>query len=499
MRKQRIISFLVIVIFIAYFVWLFLYNSVPKRDFLAVLTQKVSREPTGLDGTAVKQKSDTSLKEGIYNGLTHFNKYGNSKTCSLLDSRLDNISVDRLPYFKQEFVIVRAPMRSWIAPETTVVLCDEKIKLFDGRFGLLKDIIVDSSKRLDVSDHVKGGEAFKIAVGREVRYGNFKYQRGFWKICCKSGNITKDVPKSFNWSPFIEIKTNETAFQKKYADIDVVSKFTIAITREDYWNLHNFVRHMYNIFLIMTFLNKKPSEISILFLDAHPSYIFDVTWEYIFGPVSRAGRFTGPVLYRNLVWGFRESDGGLTDFELKQQAYLEEFRSYFLTLHGLSDFKSLNCRDITITIILRRDHINYPMNTNGHSQRKIFNEAEIVGNLMKAFPFARVQSVLMETLPLCKQLELASTTDILIGMHGAGMTHSIFLPKHAAILEMFPKDWKTRRPWYLCYEKVASWRGLKYDHWENVYGSLEMPHDYTVVPGNAIINKTSILINKMCS
>ena len=512
-RIRRILTFLVAIILISFSVWFFLYVALSGRKYEYKSTVS-RRNYDGLLDKFAYLTFDNSIKgdkpgdfinpNGILSRLPHQaireSHYGYSNACSVMKFRPENISFEKFPYFNKEFIIDREPMNTWIKQDAMIEFCDDKIKLLDARFGLLKDIIIDSSKRVGARERPRGGEPFKTALGQEVKLGNFKFQKGFWKINCKSKDTPRNISKSFKWLPFIEINTNETAFNKtsQTATDDVVDQFTVAITREDYWNLHNFIRQMYNVFLVMMYFHKKPSETHILFMDGYPSFSFDTTWEYIFGNVSRAGVFTRPVLYRSLVWGFRECDGGLTDFALKQQAYLEEFRSYFLSVHGLTDSYSLNCQKITITLLLRRDQIFYPMNTDGKAQRKIFNEAELVGNLMKSFPTAHVQTVLMDSLPMCRQLEIASVTDILIGMHGAGMTHSIFLPKHAAILEMFPKDWKRGRPWYLCFEKTASWRGLKYDSWENFDSSLEMPNDYTIVPSDVIVNKTKVLFNKMC-
>jgi hypothetical protein len=38
------------------------------------------------------------------------------------------------------------------------------------------------------------------------------------------------------------------------------------------------------------------------------------------------------------------------------------------------------------------------------------------------------------------QLEVDVSTDILIGVHGAGMTQLLFLPKHAAVIEVHSRD-----------------------------------------------------------
>lgn len=166
--------------------------------------------------------------------------------------------------------------------------------------------------------------------------------------------------------------------------------------------------------------------------------------------------------------------------------------------YHINDSVSKDCNQITITINLRRDKVFHPRNEKGMVGRKIFNEAEIIGDIINAFPNACVEGVLMDSLPMRQQLEVVSTTDIFIGMHGAGMTHSIFLPKHAAVLELFPKDFKRDRPWYVCYQKIAEWRGLKYDSWENFDDSNEMPYDYTILPRTVIIEKTKQLANELC-
>lgn len=42
-------------------------------------------------------------------------------------------------------------------------------------------------------------------------------------------------------------------------------------------------------------------------------------------------------------------------------------------------------------------------------------------------------------LPLEQQLRVVQETDILVGLHGAGLAHLVFLPEHAVVVEMFPK------------------------------------------------------------
>ncbi|GEM_PF-2831735 len=69
--------------------------------------------------------------------------------------------------------------------------------------------------------------------------------------------------------------------------------------------------------------------------------------------------------------------------------------------------------------------------------RRIINEDELVG-MLENFGF---QTVIMENLPLHGQISLAARAGCLIGPHGAGMTHSFFMPRASLVLELFPQQY----------------------------------------------------------
>jgi hypothetical protein len=66
-------------------------------------------------------------------------------------------------------------------------------------------------------------------------------------------------------------------------------------------------------------------------------------------------------------------------------------------------------------------------------------------------------------LDLSEQLELVSRTDVLVGMHGAALTFALYLPPHAAVVELWPK----RGDMWRCFEHIATMAGLHYGRWEN--------------------------------
>lgn len=68
--------------------------------------------------------------------------------------------------------------------------------------------------------------------------------------------------------------------------------------------------------------------------------------------------------------------------------------------------------------------------------RQILNSNELVDELKKNQSYA-VRSVHFErAIPFTDQLEIIRNTDILIGIHGAGLAHLLFLPKWATLFEL---------------------------------------------------------------
>lgn len=402
------------------------------------------------------------------------------------------------PYFSKVFEIERDPVKSWISESRTTEFCGGNIRLFDERFGVLHNVVLDSSKRVSANKKPKGGEPLATVLEQNEADEFYEYSKGFLKMDCDHDDVPTDSKISLVKYLDKVFDRNTDIINETTTDAIFETRFTLAVTRIDYVNLHNFVRQMYNAFLLMMVFKKQPNELSILFLDGHPTGMLDQPWVHIFGQVDRVGNFSKPVFYKNLILGLEESDGELTHFESDHLSYGEEFRLFFLREYHISHPNVLDCNRIVITLNLRRDKVFHPRNVRGMVGRKIFNEAEIIGDLLQNFPNACVQGVLMDSLPMRNQLEIISTTDIFIGMHGAGMVHAMFLPRHAAILEIFPKDFKKGRPWYICYEKIAKWRSLKYDSWENHDRANEMPYDYTILPRDIILGKTKGLMKSLC-
>ena len=93
--------------------------------------------------------------------------------------------------------------------------------------------------------------------------------------------------------------------------------------------------------------------------------------------------------------------------------------------------------------------------------RRILNEDELITTLKKKSRKFKVTKVdFNHQMPFEQQVNISANSDILIGIHGAGLTHSLFLPDYAVLFEIYNCQDE------LCYQDLARLRGVKYLTWE---------------------------------
>ncbi|KAH3768399.1 hypothetical protein DPMN_169611 [Dreissena polymorpha] len=444
-------------------------------------------------------QNETSQNHNIHGDAVKAGNVSNtskSETLQTILSPVNNLEMivreKKYEYFTDKFVIDKEPFLSWFNKKNEIHICGDRLKVYGNYFGVARNIVMHPEKQS--TNSVKGGEQVKAVLGQTEGQEYFNLNSDFWELSCDTNDTTQQKLSNsgLNWKNNIKIVSTANNASNH------VHKYTFGVLRGDYANLHNWMRCIFNVFILMSFFKVQPSEMSILFLDAHPFTPLDKAWDVIYSTPIRVGHLSQPVHYENFIWGVDEKNMPFSEHVDPPIPYLEEFRTFVLDRFDLPTKDVLNCKKLRITFIVRRNAVYHPRNAEGNVGRKVFNEAEVVETLMKAFPGSHVQAALMEALPMKSQLEISSQTDLWIGMHGAGMTHIAFLPKHAAVLELFQKDFKVNRPWFVCFHSITMWRGMHYDSWENTDGNLEMPHDYTIVPTDVIAQKAQKLVEQMC-
>ncbi|XP_075526517.1 EGF domain-specific O-linked N-acetylglucosamine transferase-like isoform X6 [Dermacentor variabilis] len=109
----------------------------------------------------------------------------------------------------------------------------------------------------------------------------------------------------------------------------------------------------------------------------------------------------------------------------------------------------------------KEDYVRVTLLSRGTKHRRILNEDELLAAARK-LPDASVQRVhFNHATDFRHQIEVMANTDVLIGMHGAGLTHVLFQPDWAVLFEIYNCD----DP--VCYKDLARLRGVRYLTWEN--------------------------------
>lgn len=78
------------------------------------------------------------------------------------------------------------------------------------------------------------------------------------------------------------------------------------------------------------------------------------------------------------------------------------------------------------------------------TKRRLLHQDELIAALKTAFPRHNIQLVDFAILPFRDQVATVRYSDVLVGVHGAGLTHGMFLPSSSAIVEFMPHNLEHR-------------------------------------------------------
>ncbi|XP_069329886.1 EGF domain-specific O-linked N-acetylglucosamine transferase [Eulemur rufifrons] len=133
-----------------------------------------------------------------------------------------------------------------------------------------------------------------------------------------------------------------------------------------------------------------------------------------------------------------------------------DFINLYITQHVNNSFST----DVHIVMWDTDGKIRVTILARSTEYRKILNQNELV-NALKTVSMFEVQIVdyKYKELGFLDQLRITHNTDIFIGMHGAGLTHLLFLPDWAAVFELY--NCEDER----CYLDLARLRGVHYITW----------------------------------
>ena len=88
------------------------------------------------------------------------------------------------------------------------------------------------------------------------------------------------------------------------------------------------------------------------------------------------------------------------------------------------------------------------------------NENKLIERIEMNKNYAVNRVVFGRNMSFKDQLKITRNTDIFIGMHGAGLTHLLFLPTWATLFELYHCEDPN------CYKDLSRLRGVNYVTWE---------------------------------
>ena len=128
-----------------------------------------------------------------------------------------------------------------------------------------------------------------------------------------------------------------------------------------------------------------------------------------------------------------------------ESSLLHNLTQKVLSFYGIRDSSQTPYRAQKLVMINRK-----------HSRHLLHTDA-LFDALQARHPDVEMTLLDYGTLDFKAQLELDQTTDILVGVHGAGLTHGMFLPRHSTIDQILPPTLD-----HYGFENMARFLGHKY-------------------------------------
>ncbi|XVF70788.1 hypothetical protein PTKIN_Ptkin11bG0189900 [Pterospermum kingtungense] len=274
-----------------------------------------------------------------------------------------------------------------------------------------------------------------------------------------------------------------------------VEEPTLLITRFEYANLFHTVTDWYSAY-VSSRVTGLPNRPHVVFVDGHCEAQLEETWKALFSSLRYAKNFSGPVCFRHAIFsplgyetalfkGLSEDINcqGASAHDLwqspddRKMARLSEFGEMIRAAFGFpvnrhhADNKAVSGHNVLF--VRREDYLAHPRHK-GKVESRLSNEQEVFDSLQRwASNHLQCKVNLINGLfahmPMKEQVQAIQDASVIIGAHGAGLTHIVSATPDTVILEIISSFF--RRPHF---QLIAQWKGLEY-HAINLDGSYAKP------------------------
>ncbi len=285
---------------------------------------------------------------------------------------------------------------------------------------------------------------------------------------------------------------------------------TLIVQRDGFANLYHSSEDFINAYLALAILELSVADVQVVLTDLYPWGPFAAIWQEAFGFVHpaltawdlRAKYGTGRVCFDNLIVGIYGPASPFcimkTDTHCERSPLLRSYADFIIRgtrLHHHAVAADANrSHTLRVTWMARRSPVPWPERvfcddryfsctmfaySDRHLGRVVKNNEAVVDGLRatardtvlpgRALVFTETD---YNALPFREQLAHTLETDILVGPHGAGLTHQMFLGDDARVIELFIDGSSPNRHFH----NMARWRGRT----GGMYQGVVMPNPVPV-------------------
>ncbi|KAF6145020.1 hypothetical protein GIB67_013371 [Kingdonia uniflora] len=280
---------------------------------------------------------------------------------------------------------------------------------------------------------------------------------------------------------------------------------TLLVTRFEYANLFHTVTDWYSAYVASRVMGL-PTRPHLVFMDGHCKTPLEDTWRRLFSTLRYAKSFNASVCFRHVILsplGYETAlFKGLTEIvkcdgasardlwqnpDDRKTARLSEFGEMVRASFGFPVDRKMVIKAYNILFVRREDYLAHPRHR-GRVESRLSNEQELFDSLKNWTDnnlSCKVNLVngLFAHMPLKEQVRAIQDASVIIGAHGAGLTHIIAATPKTVILEIISAQY--RRPHFAL---ISQWKGLEY-HAINLLGSYAEP--------KVVINKFSSIMQSI--
>ncbi|XP_076941690.1 beta-1,2-xylosyltransferase-like [Bidens hawaiensis] len=366
-------------------------------------------------------------------------------------------------------------LRSSVCEGGRVRMHPGKIKMSSG--GEVLESVIGRSEDEELPEFEFG--AFDIEVGPKAlkARGTNMASEGFLNEFVQRGPIERHTMRDL-------IDSVRLVGADEFQCSEWIEEPTLLITRFEYANLFHTITDWYSAY-VSSRVTGLPNRPQLVFVDGHCMTPLEETWKAVFSGLRYAKNFSGPVCFRHAILsplgyetamfrGLSEDIDcvGASAHDLWQKpdnkitARISEFgemiRSAFsLPLHPQHHASKSGPRYHNVLFVRREDYLAHPRHA-GKVQSRLSNEQQVFDSLKNwsmGHTECKVNLVngLFGHMSMKEQVRAIQDASVIVGAHGAGLTHIVSATPETEILEIVSSEY--RRPHF---ELISKWKGLKY-------------------------------------